>query len=139
MQTIIYHNPKCGTSRNTLALIRACGIEPMVIDYQQNPPTRARLEQLMNEAGLTPADLVRKNNNIYADMAQIHANLSDSQLLDAMMQHPALINRPLVETPKGVRLCRPSEIVLEILEKPLMADFTKEDGNIITAPPASRP
>jgi arsenate reductase (glutaredoxin) len=133
MATTIYHNPACGTSRNTLAIIRASGEEPTVIDYLQAPPSRDRLMQLMRDAGLTPRELLREKGTPFAQLGLADTSLSDNKLMDAMMAHPILINRPLVETARGVRLCRPSEAVLDILERPLTADFVKEDGEIVRA------
>ena len=112
---VIYHNPACGTSRNTLALIRNAGIEPEVIEYLQNPPTRARLTELIAASGLTVREVLRQNVPPYEALKLADPSLSDTQLLDAMMLHPILINRPLVVTSRGVRLCRPAERVLEIL------------------------
>jgi arsenate reductase len=128
---IIYHNPACGTSRNTLAMIRNAGIEPHVIEYLKTPPVRALLEQLIARAGLTPRALLREKGTPYAELGLADPALSNSQLLDAMMEHPILINRPLVVTSLGVRLCRPSELVLDILPKPQQAGFTKEDGEAV--------
>lgn len=125
---IIYHNPDCGTSRNTLALIRNSGIEPHVVEYLKTPPSRAMLEQLIDRAGITPRELLREKGTPYADLGLSDENLADSALLDAMMEHPVLINRPLVISPLGVRLCRPSEAVLDILPARQLGAFTKEDG-----------
>jgi arsenate reductase len=133
MATTIYHNPACGTSRNTLAIIRATGEEPTVIEYLQDPPSRDRLMQLMRDARLTPRQLLREKGTPFAQLGLADPSLSDDNLIDAMMAHPILINRPLVETGRGVRLCRPSEAVLDILERPLSADFVKEDGEIVRA------
>jgi arsenate reductase (glutaredoxin) len=112
---VIYHNPACGTSRNTLALIRNAGIEPEVIEYLHNPPTRERLTELIAASGLTVRQVLRQNVPPYEELKLVDLSLSDTQLLDAMMLHPILINRPLVVTTRGVRLCRPAERVLEIL------------------------
>ena len=112
---IIYHNPACGTSRNTLAMIRHAGIEPHVIEYLKTPPSRALLEQLLARAGIAPRALLRQKGTPFADLGLDHQTLPDAALIDAMMAHPILINRPLVVSPKGVRLCRPSEAVLELL------------------------
>lgn len=131
--TVIYHNPACGTSRNTLAMIRATGIEPTVIEYVTNPPDRQTLERLIDAAGLTPRALLREKGTPFAELGLTDESLSDEALIDAMLEHPILINRPLVETPVGVRLCRPSEVVLEILPEPLSEDFVKEDGEVIRA------
>ncbi|MBN8804028.1 MAG: arsenate reductase (glutaredoxin) [Sphingopyxis sp. 65-8] len=125
---IIYHNPECGTSRNTLALIRNAGIEPHVVEYLKTPPSRALLEQMIERAGITPRDLLRERGTPYAELGLGDESLSDSSLIDAMMEHPVLINRPLVVTPLGVKLCRPSEAVLDILPAPQLGAFTKEDG-----------
>ncbi|HWU95988.1 MAG TPA: arsenate reductase (glutaredoxin) [Sphingomonas sp.] len=125
---IIYHNPECGTSRNTLAMIRNAGIEPHVIEYLKTPPARALLEQLIERAGLTPRALLREKGTPYAELCLGDETLSDAALVDAMMAHPILINRPLVVSPLGVRLCRPSEAVLDILPTPQQGAFAKEDG-----------
>jgi arsenate reductase len=125
---IIYHNPECGTSRNTLALIRNAGIEPHVVEYLKSPPSRALLEQLIYRAGITPRELLREKGTPYAELGLGDEGLSDSSLIDAMMEHPVLINRPLVVSPLGVRLCRPSEAVLDILPASQLGAFTKEDG-----------
>ena len=125
---IIYHNPECGTSRNTLAMIRNAGIEPHVVEYLKTPSSRAMLEQLIARAGLTPRQLLREKGTPYAGLGLDDASLSDAALIDAMMAHPVLINRPLVVSPLGVRLCRPSEIVLDILPVAQRGPFAKEDG-----------
>lgn len=125
---IIYHNPECGTSRNTLAMIRNAGIEPHVIEYLKTPPSRAMLVQLIDRAGLTPRQLLREKGAPYAELGLGDENLGDDVLIDAMAAHPILINRPLVVTPIGVRLCRPSEVVLDILPDPQQGAFAKEDG-----------
>lgn len=130
MKAIIYHNPKCGTSRNTLALIRHAGIEPEVVDYLACPPTRARLVELIGAAGLGVRDAIRQKGTPYLELGLDDAALSDDALLDAMLEHPILINRPFVQTDRGTRLCRPSEVVLDLLpavDKP----FTKEDGEVV--------
>jgi arsenate reductase len=129
----IWHNPACGTSRNTLAMIRATGVQPEVIEYLETPPSRAKLVELIAAAGLTPRAVLRQKGTPYAELGLDDAGLSDAALLDAMLAHPILINRPLVETPGGVRLCRPSELVLGILADPLPADFVKEDGEVVRA------
>ncbi|MGB6102656.1 MAG: arsenate reductase (glutaredoxin) [Pusillimonas sp.] len=126
----IYHNPKCGTSRNALALIRHTGIEPQIIEYLRSPPSRATLAGLIKQAGLTVREALRTKESPYAEQGLDNPELSDDQLLDAMIAYPVLINRPFVSTPKGVRLCRPVETALEILpaiDKP----FTKENGEVI--------
>ena len=125
---IIYHNPDCGTSRNTLALIRNAGIEPHVIEYLKTPPSRALLEQLIERAGITPRDLLREKGTPYTDLRLGDESLADGALVDAMMAHPVLINRPLVVSPLGVKLCRPSEAVLDILPARQLGAFAKEDG-----------
>lgn len=127
----IYHNPACGTSRNTLALIRNAGIEPEVIEYLVTPPSRDELIQLISDAGLSVRDALRKNVDPYTELNLDDAGWSDEKLLDAMLQHPILINRPLVVTELGTRLCRPSEVVLDILPLPQLKAFAKEDGEII--------
>ncbi len=124
---VIYHNPACGTSRNTLAMIRNAGIEPHVIEYLKTPPTRNLVRQLARRAGLTVRDLLREKGTPYAELNLGDASLSEDQLLDAVAAHPVLLNRPLVVTPRGVRLCRPSEAVLDLLP-PQQGAFVKEDG-----------
>lgn len=128
---VIYHNPECGTSRNTLAMIRNAGIEPHVIEYLKTPPSHTLLEQLIARAGITPRDLIREKGTPYADLGLGDESLTDSAIIDAMMAHPILINRPLVVSPLGVKLCRPSEAVLDILPAPQLGSFTKEDGEQI--------
>lgn len=132
MHATIYHNPACGTSRNTLALIRHAGIEPTVIEYLQDPPTRERLIELITAAGLSVRDTLRQKGTPYAELGLDDPALTDDQLLDAMLAHPVLINRPFVITSQGTRMCRPSEVVLEILP-PMTQPFTKEDGEVISA------
>ncbi|WP_018320748.1 arsenate reductase (glutaredoxin) [Bradyrhizobium sp. WSM2793] len=127
MDAIIYHNPDCGTSRNTLAMIRHAGIEPHVIEYLKTPPSRALLQQLVARMGISVREAVREKAAPYAELGLANPALTDDQLLDAMMAHPILINRPIVVTPKGVRLCRPSELVLDLLP-PQRGEFVKEDG-----------
>ena len=127
MDVIIYHNPQCGTSRNTLGLIRNAGIEPHIIEYVKTPPTRLLLRQLIGRMGVSVRDVIREKGTPYAELGLGDHSLSDDQLLDAMIAHPILINRPIVVTPLGVRLCRPSEIVLDILP-PQQGEFVKEDG-----------
>lgn len=131
VDVVIYHNPDCGTSRNTLAMIRNADIEPHVVEYLKTPPARALLVQLIGRAGLTPRTLLREKGTPYAELGLGDAALTDDQLVDAMMAHPILINRPLVVTSLGVRLCRPSEAVLDILPAPQHAAFTKEDGEAV--------
>ncbi|HWW64109.1 MAG TPA: arsenate reductase (glutaredoxin) [Sphingomonadaceae bacterium] len=125
---VIYHNPECGTSRNVLGLIRNAGIEPHVIEYLKTPPIRELLVQLIERAGITPRDLLREKGTPYGELGLGDESLSDATLLDAMMAHPILINRPLVVSPLGVRLCRPSETVLDLLPSPQHGAFAKEDG-----------
>lgn len=127
----IYHNPACGTSRNTLALIRHAGIEPIVIEYLQTPPSKDELTQLISPAGLTVRDAIRKNVDPYKDLDLEQDSWTDEQLIDFMVQYPILINRPFVVTSKGTRLCRPSEIVLDILDSENLDFFAKEDGEVI--------
>jgi len=127
MDVVIYHNPDCGTSRNTLAMIRNAGIEPHVIEYLKTPPTRTMLQQLVARMGITVRALLREKGTPYAELGLGNPALSDDQLLDAMLAHPILINRPIVVTPEGVRLCRPSEAVLDLLP-PQRGEFVKEDG-----------
>ena len=125
---VIYHNPECGTSRNTLAMIRNAGIEPHVIEYLKTPPSRTLLIELIDRAGITPRDLLREKGTPYAELGLGDSSLSDDALVDAMMAHPVLINRPLVVSPLGVKLCRPSEAVLDLLPEPQQGAFAKEDG-----------
>ncbi|MGI4746757.1 MAG: arsenate reductase (glutaredoxin) [Janthinobacterium lividum] len=124
---VVYHNPACGTSRNTLAMIRDAGIEPHVIEYLKTPPARALLVELIERAGLTPRALLREKGALYAELGLGDPALPDDRLLDAMMEHPILIERPLVVTPLGVRLCRPSETVLEILPRPRRSIVARDD------------
>ncbi|MBP2274955.1 MULTISPECIES: arsenate reductase (glutaredoxin) [Sphingomonas] len=125
---IVYHNPACGTSRNTLAMIRNAGIEPHVVEYLKTPPSRALLERLIARAGMRPRDLLREKGTPYAELGLDDESLSDAALVDAMIAHPILINRPLVVSPLGVTLCRPSERVLDLLPTPQHGAFAKEDG-----------
>ena len=127
----IYHNPKCGTSRNTLAMIRNAGIEPQVVLYLETPPSRAELKALFKGAGITVRDALREKGTPYAELGLDDATLSDDALLDAIEAHPILLNRPFVSTPQGERLCRPSELVLDILPAPQQGAFTKEDGEAV--------
>ena len=127
----IYHNPQCGTSRNTLALIRNSGEEPEVIEYLQTPPSRETLVQLIADMGIPVRELIRQKGTPYVELKLDDPTLSDGQLLDAMLAHPILINRPIVVTPLGTRLCRPSEAVLDILPAPQLGVFTKEDGELV--------
>ncbi len=125
---VIYHNPECGTSRNVLGLIRNAGIEPHVVEYLKTPPSRALLVELIDRAGITARDLLREKGTPYAELGLGDPALSDDALVDAMMAHPVLINRPLVVSPLGVKLCRPSEAVLDLLPSPQQGAFLKEDG-----------
>jgi arsenate reductase (glutaredoxin) len=133
MSVTIYHNPACGTSRNALELIRATGAEPEVVHYLETPPTRDELVSLMQRMGIGPRDLLREKGTPYRELGLGDSSLTDEQLIDAMMEHPILINRPIVVGPKGVRLCRPSEEVLSVLDGALAADFVKEDGEAVPA------
>ncbi|QCL97996.1 arsenate reductase (glutaredoxin) (plasmid) [Agrobacterium tumefaciens] len=128
MNATIYHNPACGTSRNTLAMIRNAGIEPTVIEYLQNPPGREELVRMIVDAGLTVREAIREKGTPYADLGLDNPGLTDDQLLDAMVKDPILINRPFVITPMGTRLSRPSEVVLDILPDTHQGAFAKEDG-----------
>lgn len=125
---VIYHNPECGTSRNTLGLIRNAGIEPHVIEYLKTPPSHPLLVELIDRAGITPRELLREKGTPYAELGLGDTSLSDDALVDAMMAHPILINRPLVVSPLGVKLCRPSEAVLDLLPSDQLGAFAKEDG-----------
>lgn len=125
---IIYHNPDCGTSRNTLAMIRNAGIEPHIIEYLKTPPSRAMLVSLIERMGITPRALLREKGTPYTELRLGNPSLTDDQLIDAMMAHPILINRPIVVSPLGVKLCRPSEAALDLLPTPQQGPFTKEDG-----------
>lgn len=127
MDVVIYHNPACGTSRNVLAMIRNSGVEPHIVEYLKCPPTRALLKQLLARAGLSVRDILREKGTPYRELGLDDPSLSDDALLDAIEAHPILVNRPLVVTPKGVRLCRPSEKVLDLLP-PQRGEFFKEDG-----------
>jgi arsenate reductase len=131
MSITIYHNPKCGTSRNTLAMIRHAGVEPQVIEYLKTPPSREVLKELIAKAALTVREAIREKGTPYDTLGLNNPALSDDDLLDAMLAEPSLINRPFVVTPIGVRLCRPSEVVLDILPMPPRGPFTKEDGEAI--------
>lgn len=131
MDVIIYHNPDCGTSRNVLAMIRNAGIEPHIIEYLKTPPSRPLLKQLISRMGISVRDLLREKGTPFRELGLDGPELSDDDLLDAMMQHPILINRPIVVTERGTRLCRPSEIVLEILPNPDIGAFRKEDGEVV--------
>ncbi len=130
----IYHNPACGTSRNTLALIRATGTEPEVIEYLKTPPSRETLVSLLARMGMGPRELLRQKGTLYVELGLDDASLGDDALIDAMLAHPVLINRPIVVGPRGAKLCRPSELVLDVLDAALVADFAKEDGEVVKAP-----
>jgi arsenate reductase len=131
MAITIYHNPACGTSRNTLAMIRQSGEEPEIIEYLKTPPTRERLTELIKAMGLSARDLLRRKGTPYDTLGLDDPKWTDDELIDLMLEHPILINRPVVVTPKGVRLCRPSEVVLEILPNPNIGSFRKEDGEVV--------
>lgn len=131
MTVTIYHNPKCGTSRNTLAMIQASGAEPEVIEYLKDPPSRARLVELIAAMKIPVRDLLRRKGTPYDELGLDDPKWSDDELIDFMIEHPILINRPIVVTDKGVRLCRPSEQVLDLLDNPDIGSFTKEDGEVV--------
>jgi arsenate reductase len=131
MTITIFHNPACGTSRNTLAMIRNSGVEPEVIEYLKTPPTKARLQQLLAAMGTGTRELLREKGTPYAELGLANPSWTDDELLDFMLAHPILINRPIVETPLGTRLCRPSELVLDILPHAQQTAFTKEDGEVV--------
>ncbi|OYQ40031.1 arsenate reductase (glutaredoxin) [Rhodoferax sp. TH121] len=131
MTITIFHNPACGTSRNTLAMIRNSGVEPTIIEYLKTPPTKARLQELLTAMGTGPRPLLREKGTPYAELDLANEKWTDDELLDFMLAHPILINRPVVETPLGTRLCRPSELVLDILPQAQQAAFTKEDGEAV--------
>jgi arsenate reductase len=131
MSIVIYHNPACGTSRNTLAMIRKSGEDPIIFEYLKTPPTREQLVELIEAMGIAPRALLREKGTPYAELGLHDPIWSDDELIDFMMEHPILINRPIVVTPRGVRLCRPSEVVLDILPNSDMGTFTKEDGEIV--------
>lgn len=133
MTVTIYHNPKCGTSRNVLAMIRRSREEPVVIEYLKNPPSRERLKELIAAMGIPVRALLRQKGTPYAELGLGDPQWTDEELIDFMIAHPILINRPIVVTPKGARLCRPSETVLDILPNPDVGRFVKEDGEIVDA------
>ena len=133
MSIVIYHNPACGTSRNTLAMIRQSGAEPEVIEYLKTPPSRERLKELIAAMGIPVRALLREKGTPYHDLGLSDPKWSDDELIDFMIAHPILINRPIVVTPKGARLCRPSELVLEILPNTGIGAFTKENGEVVKA------
>ncbi|MFA5120483.1 arsenate reductase (glutaredoxin) [Zavarzinia sp.] len=131
MDVVIYHNPACGTSRNTLALIRHCGVEPHVVEYLKSPPSRAMIRNLVARMGLPLRDVMRRKGTPFDDLGLDDPTLSDDALLDAIEAHPILLNRPIVVSPLGVRLCRPSEAVLDLLPPPGPGEFRKEDGELV--------
>jgi arsenate reductase (glutaredoxin) len=131
MSVTIYHNPDCGTSRNTLAMIRQSGTEPEIIEYLKNPPSRERLKELIASMGISVRALLRERGTPFAELGLADPKWTDDQLLDFMLAHPILINRPIVVTPTGVKLCRPSETVLTILPNPHIGRFVKEDGEVV--------
>jgi arsenate reductase (glutaredoxin) len=131
MTITIFHNPACGTSRNTLAMIRNSGVEPTVIEYLKTPPTKARLQELLAAMGTGPRALLREKGTPYEELDLANPKWGDDALLDFMLQHPILINRPIVETPLGTRLCRPSELVLDLLPQAQQGAFIKEDGEAV--------
>ena len=131
MPITIYHNPACGTSRNTLAMVRASGVEPEVIEYLKSPPSRVRLTELIAAMGGDVRALIREKGTPYEALGLANPALTDAELIDAMLQHPILINRPIVATAKGVKLCRPSELVLSLLDNPNIGRFVKEDGEVV--------
>lgn len=131
MTIMIYHNPECGTSRNTLAMIRQSGEEPEVIEYLKNPPSREKLVELIAAMDMTSRDLLREKGTPYAELGLGDPKWSEDELIDLMIAHPILINRPIVATPLGVKLCRPSEVVLDILPNPDIGPFIKDDGEVV--------
>ena len=135
MTVTIYHNPACGTSRNTLAMIRQSGEEPEIVEYLKAPPTRERLVELIGAMGLTVRRLLRRKGTPYAELGLDDPKWTDDELIDLMLRHPILVERPIVVTPKGVRLCRPSEVVLEILPNADIGPFRKEDGEVVAQRP----
>lgn len=134
----IYHNPNCGTSRNTLAMIRNSGVEPRVIEYLKTPPSRDELMTLVAAMGVSLRDVLRQKGTPYDELGLDNPALTEAQLLDAIEEHPILIQRPIVKTPLGVRLCRPSELVLDILPNPQKGPFTKEDGEVVVGKDGQR-
>lgn len=138
MDVVIYHNPACGTSRNTLALIRHVGIEPRVIEYLKTPPGRAEVRDLATRAGVPLRALLREKGTPFAELGLDDPTLDDDRLLDAIEAHPVLLNRPIVVTPRGVRLCRPSEAVLDLLPDEGLKPFVKEDGEVVIDPEGRR-
>ena len=138
MTITIYHNPKCGTSRNTLAMIRNSGEEPVVIEYLKTPPDRERLQVLLSAMGMTARELLRQKDTPYDELGLAEDKWTESDLIGFMLAHPILINRPIVVTPLGSRLCRPSEVVLDLLAEPQQSGFTKEDGQVVIDPQGKR-
>ena len=138
MTVTIYHNPGCGTSRNVLALIRNAGVEPTIIEYLKNPPDRALLESLIRRMNIRPRDLLRQKGTPYSELGLAADHWTDAQLIEHMLAHPILINRPIVVTPWGVKLCRPSEALLDILPLPQKGPFAKEDGQPLIDPAGNR-
>jgi arsenate reductase len=139
MTITIYHNPQCGTSRNTLAMIRQSGEEPQVIEYLKTPPSRQTLVRLIRDMGIAPRQLLRQKGTPYGELGLDDPKWTDDELIDFMIAHPILINRPIVVTPLGTRLCRPSETVLEILPNPDIGLFAKEDGEVVIDAAGARP
>jgi len=133
MSVTIYHNPDCGTSRNTLAMIRQSGVEPIVIEYLKTPPSREKLKELISAMGISVRALIRQKGTPYNELGLDDPKWTDEQLIDRMLVHPILVNRPIVVTSKGVKLCRPSEAVLDLLPNPHIGRFVKEDGDVIDA------
>ena len=131
MDVIIYHNPNCGTSRNTLALIRHCGVEPHIVEYLETPPSCALFIQLIERMGASARDVIREKGTPYHDLKLGDPKLTDVQLIEAMLMHPILINRPIVVSPRGVKLCRPCEAVLDLLPSPPRKEFRKDDGELV--------
>jgi arsenate reductase len=138
MTVTIYHNPDCGTSRNTLAMIRQSGEDPVIIEYLKTPPTRAQLQELIAAMGISVRALLREKGTPYAELGLADPKWTANELLDFMMAYPILMNRPIVVSPKGVRLCRPSEAVLDILPNPDIGRFVKEDGDVVAFPHAQQ-
>lgn len=137
MKPLIYHNPKCGSSRNALAMIKASGEDPIIIEYLKTPPTRDQLLVLIEQMAISPRELMRDKGTLYDELGLGDDSLPDDELIDAMIEHPILINRPIVVTDKGTRLCRPPELVLGLLDSPV-ATFTKENGDVVTWPETSK-
>ncbi|WDR01466.1 arsenate reductase (glutaredoxin) [Devosia algicola] len=131
MSVTIYHNPDCGTSRNTLAMIRQSGVEPIVVEYLRTPPDADTIIEIVGNAGLSLAEALRQKGTPFADLGLGESGVTDAQRLEAIAAHPILLNRPFVVAPKGTRLCRPSEMVLDILDNPAIGPFSKEDGEVI--------